>query len=42
MIVKNYYSAIKKDKPNPVGFAATEARYEAERRKKAEKANKNE
>lgn len=27
----------KKDKPNPVGFAATEARYEEERRKKAEK-----
>lgn len=30
----------KKDKPNPVGFAATEARYEEERRKKAEKETK--
>ena len=30
----------KKDKPNPVGFAATEARYEEERRTKAEKETK--
>ena len=31
-----YQEPPKKDKPNPVGFAATEARYEDERRKKRE------
>lgn len=35
-----YQEPPKKDKPNPVGFAATEARYEEERRRKAEEGNK--
>lgn len=35
-----YQEPPKKDKPNPVGFAATEARYEEERRRKAEEAKK--
>ncbi len=30
-----YQDPPKQDKPNPVGFAATEARYEEERKKKA-------
>jgi hypothetical protein len=31
------YSRSKEYRPNPIGFAATEARYEEERKKKAEK-----
>ena len=34
-----YQEPPKKDKPNPVGFAATEARYEEERRKKEKRNN---
>lgn len=36
-----YQEPPKKDKPNPVGFAATETRYEEERKRKAEEAKKN-
>ena len=35
-----YQEPPKQDKPNPIGYAATEARYEEERKRKAEEAKR--